>query len=198
MRMGDDEGMTSSPSPRARYLWLLRHGKAVSDAPWGGGDRDRPLTGRGRRDATALGTRLAGGDPVLGLTGVPRPQLVICSAAVRTRQTAGLVVGAGGDRLALDSLDALYGADTDVVLRYVREVDEGIGSVLVVGHNPTIYQLAWELLGDGRDGRARDRARLESNGFPTCALAVLALAAPSWEDAVDGCATLEGVFTPPY
>ncbi len=199
MRMGHDEGMTSSQSPRARYLWLLRHGKAASDAPWGGRDRDRPLTGRGRRDATALGKRLAGEDPVLGLTRVPGPQLVICSAAVRTRQTAGLVVEAVGDRLPLDSLDALYGADTDVVLRYIREVDEGVGSVLVVGHNPTIYQLAWELLADGRDGRERgDRAVLESRGFPTCALAVLALGVPSWEDAADGCATLEGVFKPPY
>ena len=38
---------------------MLRHAKAASDAPWGGGDEHRPLTARGRRDATALGRRLA-------------------------------------------------------------------------------------------------------------------------------------------
>lgn len=197
--MGHDEGMESLNRPPVRHLWLLRHGKAASDAPWGGSDRDRPLTGRGRRDATALGRRLAGGVPVPGLAGVPLPQLVISSAAVRTRQTAGLVVEAMGGHVPLDSFDALYGADTAVVLRYVREVDEEVGSMMVVGHNPTISLLAWELLADDDDDRTpSDRSVLEAHGFPTSALAVLALRVPSWEDAADGCATLKGLFKPPY
>jgi len=197
--MGHDEGMASSERVPVRYLWLLRHGKAASDAPWGGSDRDRPLTGRGRRDAGALGKRLAGDGPVLGLEGVPRPQLVICSSAVRTRQTAALVEEAMGDELPVDSYDSLYGAETDLVLQYVREIDEDVDSVLVVGHNPTIYQLAWELLTDRHSDRAQtDRAVLESHGFPTCALAVLAMGVSAWEDAADECATLKGVFKPPY
>jgi phosphohistidine phosphatase len=197
--MGHDEGMESSERVPVRYLWLLRHGKAASDAPWGGSDRDRPLTGRGRRDAGALGKRLAGGEPVLGLEGVPRPQLVICSSAVRTHQTAALVEEAMGDELPLYSYDALYGAETDVVLQYIREIDEDAKSVLLVGHNPTVYQLAWELLTDRHGDRARtDRATLESHGFPTCALAVLAMEVSAWEDAADECATLRGVFKPPY
>jgi phosphohistidine phosphatase len=132
---------------------------------------------------------------------VPVPQLVICSSAVRTRQTAGLVVEATGVDLPLDSYDALYGAEPELVLQYVREIDEEVVSVLVVGHNPTLYQLAWQLLPDrpaSDDGDQGERSRLEAHGFPTCALAVLNLAVPSWEDAAEGSAGLEGVFAPPY
>jgi len=135
-----------------------------------------------------------------GADQVPPPQLVICSSAVRTRQTAALVVQAMGQDLPIDSFDALYGAQPDLVLQYVREVDEEVASVLVVGHNPTVYQLAWQLLverqADGGDGD--DRARLEAQGFPTCALALLRLEVASWEDVTDGCASLTTVRTPPY
>jgi len=217
------------PAPSsARYLWILRHGKAASDAPWGGTDRERPLTARGRRDASALGIRLADEEPFPGLEDVPKPQIVICSAAVRTRQTADLIVKALGNRLPLDSYRSLYEADTDVALQYLREIDEGVKSALLVGHNPTMFQLAWELLGDG-DGGGGDpgenggadgggvagggvagggptgvvqssggRAVLEAHGFPTCALAVLALGVGAWEDVAHGCGSLLGVFKPPY
>jgi phosphohistidine phosphatase len=205
------------PAPKsARYLWILRHGKAASDAPWGGTDRERPLTARGRRDASALGDRLADEEPFPGLEDVPKPQLVVCSAAVRTRQTADLIVKALGNRLPLDSYRSLYEADTDVALQYLREIDEGVKSALLVGHNPTMFQLAWELLGDGHGRRGAagggaagdgppvivessgDRAALEAHGFPTCALAVLALSVAAWEDVVHGCGSLLGVFKPPY
>jgi phosphohistidine phosphatase len=182
-----------------RYLWVLRHGKAASDAPWGGGDRERPLTARGRRDATALGKRLAEERPVLGLEGVRRPELAICSSAVRTRQTARLIVKALSNRLPLDSYRSLYGADTEAVLRYVREIDESVKSALVVGHNPTMYELVWELLADGDGDRpGSDRATLEAHGFPTCALAVLSLPVDGWEDVVLWRASLGGLFKPPY
>lgn len=192
-----------------RYLWVVRHGKAASDAPWGGTDRERPLTARGRRDAAALGRRLAEELPILDLEGVPAPDVAMCSAAVRTRQTAELIVKATGDRLPLDSYRSLYEADTDVVLQYLREIDEGVKSLLLVGHNPTMFDLAWELLGDpGGDaeggglspnvGRRDDRSILEAHGFPTCALAVLKLDIAAWEDVVRGCGTLAGVFKPPY
>ena len=197
--MGHHEGMESAEGAPIRYLWLLRHGKAASAAPRGGSDRDRPLTGRGRRDAAALGARLSGGVLLPGVEELPAPQLVVSSSAVRTRQTADLVVRAMGGDVPVDSYAALYGADPDLVLRYVREIDEEVTGALVVGHNPTLYQLAWQLLPDRRDeGDAGGRTRREAHGFPTCALAVLGLAVPSWEDVADGSATLEGVFKPAY
>ncbi len=196
--------MPSDREVHVRFLWLLRHGKAASDAPRGGGDRERPLTARGRRDATALGKRLAGEDPPLGIEGMRRLDLAVCSSAVRTRQTADLIIEQLGNRVPLDTFNALYGAGTETVLGYIREFDDGVRSALVVGHNPTIYRVAWELLHpDGEDRSAtadsrRGRQRLEESGFPTCALAVLALEVDSWEDVADGCGALVGLFAPPY
>ena len=192
--------MATSGKRSVRHLWLLRHGKAASDAPWGGSDKERPLTARGRRDATALGARLAGEQAVLGLEGVPRPDLAICSAAIRTRHTADLVAEAMGGRLPVDAYQALYGADPDLFLQYVREIDEGVRSALFVGHNPTVFEVAWLLLQEPAhsDDPTTDRAVLETRGFPTCALAVLTLDVGAWEDVVHGCADLAGVFKPPY
>ena len=69
----------------------------------------------------------------------------------------------------------------------------------MVGHNPTMYQLVWELLADrGEEDPAGDRAVLEAHGFPTCALAVLVLEVRAWEDVAHGCGRLAGLFKPPY
>lgn len=157
---------------------------------------------------------MAGESPVLGLEGVRPPDLAICSAAVRTRQTAGLVVEALPSPIPLESNRSLYGADVGLVLRQLREIDPGVKSALLVGHNPTMFELVWELLsgGNGRSTRGRsgtggsagpglpegDRARLEAHGFPTCALAVLALPDQAWEELEPERASLEGLFKPPY
>jgi phosphohistidine phosphatase len=191
------------PKPKAaptRHLWILRHAKAASDAPWGGSDKERPLTARGRRDATALGSRLAADTPLPGLEGVRKPDLAICSAAVRTRQTAELLIKEMGGRVPLDSYGSLYDADTATVLRYVREIDEGVRSALLIGHNPTMFRLAVELVDKGGPDLPAegDRGILEDHGFPTCALAVVALGADGWEDVAHGDGSLVAVFRPPY
>lgn len=181
-----------------RYLWLLRHGKAAAAPAGGGGDRNRPLTDRGRRDSRALGVRMAGRGQALDLGSALPPELGICSAAARTRQTADLVAEGFGGRLPVDAYSSLYGSGPELVLQYIREVDDGVASLLVVGHNPTIEVLAWELLADDGDRPSGDRARFAAHGFPTCGLAVLALDAPSWQDIVNEGATLAGLFRPPY
>jgi len=183
-----------TPTPDVRHLWVLRHAKATPEATWGGPDRDRPLAGRGRGDAAALGRRLADEDPPLGLAGLVAPELVLCSNAARTVETADLVLAARDERVPLDAYSSLYQAEPGTVLTYVREVDEHAGSALVVGHNPTMYLTVWDLLADG----SPDRDRLESVGFPTCGLAVLALRVDAWEDVAPGCGTLLGLFAPPY
>jgi phosphohistidine phosphatase len=182
------------PAPDVRHLWILRHAKAAPESTWGGRDRDRPLTDRGRRDATALGIRLAEEVPPLGLAGLAAPELALCSSAVRTLETADLVLAAREERVPLDAYRSLYQASPDTVLTYLREVDEHAGSALVVGHNPTMYQLAEELLEEG----SADRDTLESGGFPTCGLAVVALQVGGWEDVAPGCGALLGLFAPPY
>ncbi len=188
---------------QVRHLWLLRHGKAASDAPRGGSDSERPLTARGRRDASALGARLAEKPRPLGLRGVHAPELALCSAAVRTRQTADLVSKGMGGRLPVESFRSLYDATTDVVLRVVCEIDDAVTSALVVGHNPTIVRLAWELLAEGDGdadnvGASAGRAALEGREYPTCSVAVIALPIGSWAEAMPATGTLVGLFRPPY
>jgi phosphohistidine phosphatase len=145
----------STPSG-TRQLWILRHAKAA-DAPRGGRDVDRALADRGRSDAEALGVRLATEGPLLDTPGLVRPEVALCSAAARTIQTAELVLGLVADRVPLDAYRSLYEAGPATVLTYLREVDEQARSALVVGHNPTMFHLAWDLLVEGSADRDRSR-----------------------------------------
>ncbi len=178
-----------------RVLWIVRHGKAAVDPPAGGGDRERELTERGRRDASALGGLLVDPATSFALDGAVRPELVLCSAAVRTRQTADLLVEGLGGSTPLEAYRTLYEADTDLALRYATEVDDASVTVALVGHNPTVHQLAWELCAD--DGQS-GREVLQERGFPTCAAAALEVPVGSWTELTAGGARLLGLFTPPY
>jgi phosphohistidine phosphatase len=190
----DHDGVMAVPVPSvSRQLWILRHAKAADGQP-GGRDRDRPLTARGRRDASALGVRLAADGAVLDTPGLCRPERALCSSAVRTTRTAELVLGRLATPVPLDSYRSLYQAEPETVLDYVRETDDGCGSVLVVGHNPTMFHLTWDLL----DDTSLDRERLDAVGFPTCALAVVDLGVAAWADVATGQGALVGLFTPPY
>jgi phosphohistidine phosphatase len=179
--------VSDSPGPRSLTLWLLRHGKAAPEVPGGGPDRSRPLTARGRRDARALGRRLAGPAPLPGLEEVPRPERVVCSAAVRTRQTADLVVEAMGGAVPLDAYRSLYAADDATVVATLREIDGTVTSALFVGHNPAISDVATGLGGNDDEGF-----------LPTCGLAVVLLGVGRWEDVTQGCGHPVGRFAPPY
>jgi phosphohistidine phosphatase len=197
-----------------KYLWLLRHAKATAHGRRGGNDYDRPLTTRGRRDALALGNRLAAGVGVFGLEGVALPQLALTSSAARTSQTAALVAEGMEAKLPIDGYRSLYQAGTETILQYVREIDDDLTSAMVVGHNPTIYQLAWELLpgdgggiresgdsGDVREGGesgSDERQQLRDHGFSTCTVAVLVVPVASWSEVAEESASLAGVFSPPY
>jgi phosphohistidine phosphatase len=163
---------------------VLRHAKAASQGP---DDHGRPLTGRGRRQATDVGAYVAG-DPV---PGAPVPELVLSSSARRAVETAELVTAELGARAELVVEPALYGADADDVVEIVRGLGGEADSVMVVGHNPTVHELAVLLLDDEDVG---GRARLDA-GFPTAALAVIAVATPTWTRLAPGSGTLLALRT---
>ena len=77
----------SSPTSLPKTLVIMRHAEA--DMPWGTGDFDRPLTRRGREQAPAAGRWLLEHGAV--------PEMILCSAALRTRQTCTWVADALGD-----------------------------------------------------------------------------------------------------
>lgn len=164
-------------------LWILRHAKAVPDPPDGKTDHERPLAPRGRRDADALGKRLA--EPGFGPAELP--ELVLCSTATRTVKTAQRALASFDRPPPVDYRRALYGASTEDVLDELRGVGDEYGSVMVVGHNPTAHDLVVSL-----DREAGPKA------FPTCALAVFRLPVDRWRDIARGRGTLLGLYTPPF
>ena len=155
----------------------MRHAKAEQHGPT---DFDRPLADRGHRDAAEAGAWLA----EQGFT----PEHALVSAALRTQETWVSLAGAAGWSLDPELDRGLYAAGPDTALDLVREVDDDVRRLLVVGHNPTIAVLA-QLLDDG-DADPSLAAQL-LGGYPTCAVAVFAHEG-SWADLSDGAARLVG------
>jgi phosphohistidine phosphatase len=138
-------------------LYLLRHAKAAPATP-GMRDLDRPLDAQGVRDARLIGKALSG-------KGVS-PQTILCSSALRTRQTleqiAPFMPFAGGTHFS----SALYSADAQGYLQEIKSIAHS-SSLMVIGHNPSTEELAG-LLVCMKDRQAAD---LIMQGFPTGALA---------------------------
>jgi phosphohistidine phosphatase len=162
-----------------KHLYLLRHAKSSWDEP-GLDDRERPLNKRGRRAAKAMARHLRD-------EGVA-PQLVLCSPAVRTRQTLERIEPALGKR-RVQVEPALYGAGVGELLAQVRAVPERLDSVLVIGHNPGLQDLA---VGLARPGPGTEELAAK---FPTAALATLAFRG-RWKELDAGGAELVGYVRP--
>jgi phosphohistidine phosphatase len=184
-------------SKAGRTLWLLRHAKTVTDPPPGGTDFDRVLAPRGRRDATALGRLFAGAGEGLGpgLQAVPRARIALVSPAARTAATAELVLADVTDPPERRLEEALYGAEPEEVLAFVRDLPDDVDAAMVVGHNPTAHALSQGLLSP-RDKKGR--ASAARTGFPTCALGVYAFDVDRWADVAARAATLAAIMSPPY
>ncbi|MEH0421676.1 SixA phosphatase family protein [Streptomyces sp. B21-083] len=165
-----------------RRLVVLRHAKSAW--PIGVDDHDRPLGPRGLRDAPVVGRALAEADCL--------PDLVLCSTAERARRTWELASAEWGTPPRVRHEPRLYGADVPELLAVVGEVPAGVGTLLLVGHNPGLEELVLELAGDAL-GDALDDVRTK---FPTSAIAVLAWHGDSWRDLAPGTALLTGMTVP--
>ena len=161
-------------------IYLLRHAKSSWSDPTLP-DHERPLAKRGRRDGKRIAEHLR-------RSGI-EPSLVLCSSAVRTRETVELVRPALGDA-TVQVEDELYAASAEQLLERLRALPDDVDSVMLVGHNPGLQDLALTLASTGAE-----RARLESK-FPTAALATLAVAKPSWRELAEGDAELVAFTIP--
>ncbi|GAB3958173.1 histidine phosphatase family protein [Actinoallomurus acanthiterrae] len=150
-------------------LIVLRHAKA--DSPLGTPDFERPLAARGRRDARAAGDELRAAGRV--------PDRVICSPAVRTRQTL--------EELRIDAPvdfeERVYDNDPEAILDLLRAQHEEPGTLLLVGHNPSMHRLVLDL-----GSAAAER-------FPTAATAVIEFDG-DWSDLWPGIGRLTAYWTP--
>ena len=164
-----------------RTLYLLRHAKSSWAEP-ALPDRNRPLAPRGRRDANRIAKHLVRLEI--------QPELVLCSSAVRTRETLERlrIARGGGSTVRLE--DELYGASAEQLLERIRLVPEAIASVMLIGHNPGLRDLALLLAEDGID-----LERLEEK-FPTAALATLTIPRRAWSQVEPGAALLTAYVVP--
>ncbi|MCS0600709.1 histidine phosphatase family protein [Streptomyces sp. LP11] len=165
-----------------RRLVLLRHAKSAY--PEGTEDHGRPLAARGLRDAPAAGRALAESG---GL-----PDLALCSTAERARRTWELASAQWGTPPPVRHDRRLYAADAADLLAVVHEVPGRVETLLLVGHNPGLADLALELAGDGLDDTL-DRLRTK---FPTSAIAVLTWRGTRWSDLAPGTALLTSLTVP--
>ncbi|MBW5484200.1 SixA phosphatase family protein [Streptomyces bambusae] len=166
-------------------LVILRHAKSAW--PPGVPDRDRPLGPRGLRDAPAAGRLLAQSGPL--------PDLVLCSPARRTRETWELAARELPAEPPVRFEPRLYAADAEDILDTVREVPAGVGTLLLVGHNPGLQDLVLLLAGTARGGAGGDALDRLATKFPTSAVAVLA-APGTWADLTPGGAALTAFEIP--
>lgn len=162
-------------------LLLLRHAKSSWDHP-GLDDFSRPLAPRGIKAAPRMGAFIA--------ANFEAPNLVLCSAAVRTRATLDLVLPHLVPAPDLVFEDELYLASASELLMRLRRVPRRWPSVLMVGHNPGFHEFAQAL-----SGAAADRAQLVAK-FPTAGLAVLTFDGDAWSKIGPGKGTLTRFVTP--
>jgi phosphohistidine phosphatase len=153
-------------------LIVMRHAKA-GELP-GGPDAERALTERGRRDASSAGRWLRDSGFV--------PEMVICSAARRTRQTWQQASAELGGEVSFSADGRLYQADVADLVDVIAATPAALSTLMYVGHNPAAAELVAHLTG-------------AEAGFPTSAIAVIGLPGP-WTELPAGNGELVASWTP--
>jgi len=144
-----------------KTLFLVRHAKSSRDDP-SLPDRDRPLDDRGEHDAPKMGKRLAKRDV--------KPDLIVSSPATRALATAHLIAEElAYRRKDIVVNDRVYASSADTLLEVIQELDNKLGCVMLVGHNPEFSDLA-------------HRLSSEIGDMPTCAVAEFRFDVKAWSD----------------
>jgi phosphohistidine phosphatase len=166
-----------------KQLFVLRHVKSSWDEA-GLEDYERPLAPRGRRAVKALAEHFR--------SEAIAPELILCSSAVRTRETlAG--IGLQGETVIEDGL---YAASPGQVLERLQRLPDGLGSAMVIGHNPAMQVLVLRLAASGAASELDQSGLLEiQRKFPTGALATLEFEGP-WSGLAPGRARLIAYVRP--
>jgi phosphohistidine phosphatase len=165
-----------------RRLMLLRHAKTERAEP-GELDRTRKLTKGGRADVPLIGAYMARHDLV--------PDLALVSPATRTQETWTLLAPSFAKAPKAANEERIYNADPKTLMGLIAET-KGAPSLLVVGHNPGLHDLAVQLIAAG-DARARERV---TEQLPTMGLVVIDLAFDDWSRLHAHAGRLERLVSP--
>jgi phosphohistidine phosphatase len=157
----------------------MRHAKSAY--PPGVEDHDRPLAPRGIREAGLAGDWLRANAPTI--------DAVLCSTATRTRET----LAETGIDAPVQYIERLYGATAGTMIDEINGVADSVNTVLVLGHEPTMSEVAIGLAGStGTDGAAVQRI---SEKYPTSAIAILTVTG-DWKSVELGTAALVEFHVP--
>lgn len=167
-----------------KVLGLYRHAKSDwHDAR--ARDFDRPLNERGRKGAAVMGKHICDH----GL----RWDRIIASPAVRVAETIEVGSAAGRITPKIRWDRRIYLASSATLLDLLREQEGDPETILMIGHNPGLEDLIFDLVPDDGSSPLRD---IVEEKFPTAAYAVLEIDADSWADVKEGTARLVHLVRP--
>lgn len=167
-----------------KKLTLLRHAKSSWDDTVSR-DFDRPLNDKGKRAAQSIGTFIK--RSALDM------DMVLASPAVRVIETLEHVEETCGSSYEPEWERKIYLASSVTLMDVLRAVDSDPSHILMVGHNPGLEDLVFDLVPDDGSSKARD---MVEEKYPTAALAEMTLDIDSWSNIANGCASLDR-FTRP-
>jgi phosphohistidine phosphatase len=160
-----------------KQLILIRHAKSSWKQPQLA-DHDRPLNKRGNRSIERIQRQF--GDQTF------RVDRLYSSSACRALTTAQRLSPQLSPDADLIVTSELYQFDWQPLWQFVIDLDDRLGSVALVGHNPALLQLYNELIADVLDRLSR---------LPTCGVLRLELSIERWSQLSSGCAQLtDSVF----
>lgn len=162
-------------------LMMLRHATAVPQGSMP--DFERVLSAQGIEEAMAVSAYCK--------AEMLWPDLALVSPAARTQATHAAFVAQGmTHQLRLEQ--PLYSMQADDLLLHLQQVEEGVRTLLYVGHNPACADLALALIGFG-DRYAASRMRTD---FPPASLAVLDFDCQHWSEVIPGFGRLDRFWRP--
>jgi phosphohistidine phosphatase len=164
-----------------KLVYLLRHAKSSRDDPQLD-DHERPLNPRGLKAARWVAEHMERNQLA--------PALVLCSSARRARETLAPLQHVLGTGSKIKVEDSLYAVGAAQLLKRLRRISDSVPSVMIIGHNPSIQDLAVQLIGD------QETSRGLTSKFPTAALATLSVGRKHWRELSAGDAELVAFVTP--
>lgn len=166
-----------------RFLYLLRHAKSSWDNI-AVADHDRPLAPRGEKAAGIMAQHMREAGVV--------PDHIICSSAVRTRETLALL-GKVVKGVSVTFEPRIYEASVFSLLQVLAAQEDTAQRIMMIGHNPGMERLTMLLCGHEGEPGALAALRLK---YPTAALATIALDIPSWSAIEEGTGRLQAFVKP--
>lgn len=166
-----------------KKLLLLRHAQALP-ATAAVQDFDRALSPKGKEDAQKLGEVLSGQKLTIGL--------IKSSSAKRTQETTACVCEGLGQQIHAEYSKSIYSAGTGELFASIQDTDDTIETLMIVGHNPTIYELVSKLAANGSNAVFDSLA----HGYAPATLTIIETHCDKWADIDPDQCEAKAVFDP--